>query len=50
MLLRLEAENERELVHGGVLETKKRKYDGLKARQVGDIIVDLIVSNCSPIS
>lgn len=43
MLLRLEAENEREMVHDGIIESRKRKYDGLKARKVGERIVDLIV-------
>lgn len=43
MLLRLEAENERELIHNGLKETRRLKYEGLKERRIGDRVVDMIV-------
>lgn len=44
MLLRLEAERERSHRHHGVREVKKRKYEGLCARQSEHGVVDYIVS------
>lgn len=49
MLLKLEAEKEREMIVQGVKERPKRKYEGLKARVEGrgtkdERVVDRIVS------
>jgi hypothetical protein len=48
MLLRLEAEIERERLDGGVRESKVLKYDGLKRRVNGEgkaqRVVDIIVN------
>lgn len=44
MLLRLESEKDKDHYHHGIREVKKRKYEGLCARQGPNGIVDYIVS------
>ena len=55
MLLRLEAERERELVADGWKETGRKKYEGLRSKLVGkgtkeERVVDLIVSLKPPLN